>query len=62
MNFLSLYQQQGFLVVLFLLMSHFVFKSGIWLLIVPVPVHCFSFTLNGLSKVGVSCHFIIHED
>ena len=25
--------------------SHFGFKSGIWLLIAPVPVHCFSITL-----------------
>ena len=25
-----------------LFISHFGFKSGIWLLIAPVPVHCFS--------------------
>ena len=28
----------------FLFISHFGFKSGIWLLISPVPVHCFSIT------------------
>ena len=26
--------------------SHFGLKSGIWLLIAPVPVHCFSITSN----------------
>ena len=28
----------------FLFISHFGFKSGTWLLIAPVPVHCFSIT------------------
>ena len=28
----------------FLFIPHFGFKSGIWLLIAPVPVHCFSIT------------------
>ena len=49
-----------YLYVLFI--SHFGFKSGIWLLIAPVPVHCFSNTfffqtlgriqrtLSGLAK------------
>ena len=30
----------------FLFISHFCFKSGIWLSIAPVPVHCFSITFN----------------
>ena len=37
-----------FLIVFYLVyvffISHFGFKSGIWLLIAPVPVHCFSIT------------------
>ena len=36
-----------FLFVIFLFISHFGFKSGICLLIVPVPVHCFS--INSLK-------------
>ena len=32
----------------FLFISHFGFKTGIWLLIAPVPVHCFSITLTQL--------------
>ena len=28
------------------LVSHFGFKNGIWLLIVAVPVHCFSVTFS----------------
>ena len=32
------------LFVFFLFISHFGFKSVIWLLIAPVPVHCFSIT------------------
>ena len=31
---------------IFLFISQFGFKSGIWLLIAPVPVHCFSITLT----------------
>ena len=35
------------LFVFFLFIPHFGFKSKIWLLIAPVPVHCFSITFNG---------------
>ena len=41
-------------VVLFI--SHFGFKSGIWLLIAPVPVLCFSITFlveNAVNVEGV---------
>ena len=31
-------------ICIFSFIFHFVFKSGIWLLIAPVPVHCFSIT------------------
>ena len=34
------------LFVFFLFISHFGYKSGIKILIAPVPVHCFSITLN----------------
>ena len=30
----------------FLVISHFGFKNRIWLLIAPVPVHCFSITFD----------------
>ena len=33
-----------FVYLLYLFISHFGFKSGICLLIAPVPVHCFSIT------------------
>ena len=36
----------SFVYLYFLFISHFGFKSGIWLLIAPVPVHCFSITFN----------------
>ena len=36
------------LVFVFLFISHFGFKSGIWLLIAPVPIHCFSFAFEEL--------------
>ena len=39
-NLFSLY----FVYLYFLFISHFGFKSGICLLIAPVPVHCFSIT------------------
>ena len=35
--------------------SHFGFKSGICLLIVLVPVHCFSFTFTYFKKVSGVC-------
>ena len=35
-----------FCLFVFLFISHFGFKTGIWLLIAPVPVHCFSITLT----------------
>ena len=34
------------LFVFFIIISLFGFKSGIWLLIAPVPVHCFSITFK----------------
>ena len=39
-NLFSLY----FVYLLYLFISRFGFKSGICLLIAPVPVHCFSIT------------------
>ena len=33
--------------------SHFGLKGGIWLLIAPVPVHCFSITLT--QENGEAC-------
>ena len=33
-------------ICIFLFIAHFGFKTGIWLLIAPVPVHCFSITLT----------------
>ena len=39
----------SFVLIVFCLFSFFIyfrFKSGIWLLIAPVPVHCFSLTIN----------------
>ena len=33
-------------ICIFLFIFHFGFKSGIWLTIDPVPVHCFSITFN----------------
>ena len=33
-------------ICIFYLFSHFGYKSGIKILIAPVPVHCFSITLN----------------
>ena len=35
--------------------SHFGFKSGIWLLIAPVPVHCFSITLIKIFEKINNC-------
>ena len=36
----------GFCLFVFLFIFHFGFKTGIWLLIASVPVHCFSITLT----------------
>ena len=36
----------SFVYLYFLFISHFGYKSGIKTLIAPVPVHCFSITLN----------------
>ena len=38
----------------FYLNSHFGFKSGIWLLIAPVPDHCFSITFDIKLKIAGS--------
>ena len=43
-NLFSLY----FVYLQYLFISRFGFKSGICLLIAPVPVHCFSITSDGL--------------
>ena len=42
-----------FFLLVFYLFSHFGFKSGIWPLIVPVPVHCFSITIT--QENGEAC-------
>ena len=50
-NLFSLY----FVYLLYLFISRFGFKSGICLLIAPVPVHCFSITFNW--KINrIKCH------
>ena len=36
----------SFVYLYFLFISQFGFKSGIWLLIAPVSVHCYSITSN----------------
>ena len=46
-NLFSLY----FVYVYYLLIARFSFKSGIFLLIAPVPVHCFSITFVVLRLV-----------
>ena len=38
-----------FCLFVFLFISHFDFKSGIWLMIAPVPVHCFSILFSSLK-------------
>ena len=56
-----------FVYLLYLFISRFGFKSGICLLIAPVPVHCFSITFceNSAPSVKhnyirfVSCIFVI---
>ena len=35
-----------FCLFVFFVFPHFGFKTAIWLLIAPVPVHCFSITLT----------------
>ena len=46
-NLFSLY----FVYLKYLFISRFGFKSGICLLIAPVPVHCFSITFNVQGSV-----------
>ena len=46
-NLFSLY----FVYLEYLFISRFGFKSGICLLIAPVPVHCFSITFTILAQV-----------
>ena len=53
-NLFSLY----FVYLLYLFISRFGIKSGICLLIVPVPVHCFSLTFTIDIKVGCKGLFI----
>ena len=50
-NLLSLY----FVYLKYLFISRFGFKSGICLLIAPVPAHCFSITFGGWV---VSAYFL----
>ena len=45
-NLFSLY----FVYLLYIFISRFGFKSGIWILIAPVPVHCFSISFVIYSK------------
>ena len=52
-NLFSLY----FVCLLYLFISRFGLKSGICLLISPVPVHCFSITF--MCKFTVSPNFMI---
>ena len=47
-NLFSLY----FVYLYYLFISRFGFKSGICLLIAPVPVHCFSITFVKIKKMG----------
>ena len=42
-----------FCLFVFVFISHFGFKSGRWLLIVPVPVHCFSNAFIGIINFQV---------
>ena len=39
----------SFVYLYFLFIVHFGFKSGIWLLIAPDPVNCFSITYSMLN-------------
>ena len=41
----------SFVYLYFSFISNFGFKSGIWLLIAPVPVHCFFITFIQSSQV-----------
>ena len=50
-NLFSLY----FVYLKYLFISRFGFKSGICLLIAPVPVHCFSITLSRNVNIGKDC-------
>ena len=40
--------------IIILFISRFGFKSGIWFLIAPVPVHCFSITFMTVANFGFS--------
>ena len=59
-NLFSLY----FVYLQYLFISRFGFKSGICLLIAPVPVHCFSITFSTLAVhvAGKACELqlIVH--
>ena len=52
-NLFSLY----FVYLLYLFISRFGFKSGICLLIAPVPVHCFSITSKEIGGMDFSDQF-----
>ena len=54
-NLFSLY----FVYLLYLFISRFGFKSGICLLIAPVPVHCFSINFGILTLFGVISVFLL---
>ena len=55
-NLFSLY----FVYLLYLFISRFGFKSGICLLIAPVPVHCFSITFIQ-HKIKITIHTISNK-
>ena len=48
----------SFVYLLYLFISRFGFMSGIWLLIAPVPVHCFSLHLFRAFKSSTGLHTI----
>ena len=61
-NLFSLY----FVYFIYLFISHFGFKSGICLLIAPVPAHCFSITFLDIAnlfggQIFELSNFSIHE-
>ena len=47
---------------MYLFISRFGFKSGICLLIAPVPVHCFSITLIALVIHSFAVNYVYHHN
>ena len=54
------YVLMAFCLFVYLFISRFGFKIGIWPLIAPVPKHCFSITLI-TSVSGLCKHFIFTQ-